>query len=68
MLVDDPIYLLLKGLLETDEPAEFDALSEELKSALHERVENLRHQARSLKEKYSDLECRKRPRNNGKKH
>jgi len=47
--VDDPIHLLLKKLLATEDLVEFDAISLELKTQLHERVERLRKDAQGLK-------------------
>lgn len=62
-IVDDPIHKLLKKLLATDDPVEFDALSHQLRSMLHERIERLRSEARSLKPKLRTADRRNRPRN-----
>jgi hypothetical protein len=61
--VDDSIHKLLKKLLATDDPVEFDALSIQLRSLLHERIEQLRKEARSLKPNTKVSDRRKRPRN-----
>lgn len=66
-IVDDPIHKLLKKLLATDDLVEFDALSLQLRSMLHERIEQLRHEAKSLRPKVTPVERRKRPRNGAKK-
>lgn len=63
VIVEDPIQQLLKRLLATQDTAEFEELSRELKSALHERVEKLRKEAQGLKEQSAAAERRKRPRN-----
>jgi len=59
--VEDHIQSLLKKLLATEDAEEFETLSRELKTALHERIEKLREDARGLKDVESDR--RKRPRN-----
>jgi len=61
--VDDPIQKLLKKLLATDDAAEFDALCAQLRSLLHERIEQLRKDAKSLKPNTKVSDRRKRPRN-----
>jgi len=62
--VDEYIQGLLKKLLATEDAAEFDQLSNELKSALHARIEQLRKDARGLKTgKIVEADRRKRPRN-----
>lgn len=61
--MDDQIQILLRKLLATEDAGEFGVLSRELKSALHERIEKLRSDARGLKSRPSDIEGRKRPRN-----
>lgn len=61
--MDDPIQKLLKQLLATDDPVEFDALSTQLRSLLHERIEKLRKEARSLKPNTKVSDRRKFPRN-----
>ena len=61
--VDDQIQRLLKKLLATEDPAEFEVLSHDLKAALHERIEKLRKDARGLNSKGVDRDRRKRPRN-----
>jgi len=62
--VDEYIRGLLKKLLATEDAAEFDLLSNELKSALHTRIEQLRKEARGLKTgKGNEVDRRKRPRN-----
>jgi len=62
--VDEYIQGLLKKLLATEDAAEFDQLSNELKSALHARIEQLRKEARGLKTgKVVEADRRKRPRN-----
>ena len=65
--MDDPIHKLLKKLIATDDLVEFDALSLQLRSMLHERIEHLRNEAKSLKPKLTPVERRKRPRNGAKK-
>ena len=65
--MDDPIHKLLKKLLATDDLVEFDALSLQLRTMLHERIEHLRNDAKSLKPKLNSPERRKRPRNGAKK-
>jgi hypothetical protein len=65
--VDDPAHKLLKNLLATDDPVEFDALSLQLRSMLHERIEHLRNEAKSLKPKLNLVERKKRPRDGTKK-
>ena len=65
--MDDPIHKLLKELLATDDVVEFDALSVQLRSMLHERIEQLRNDTKSLKTKLTPVERRKRPRNGAKK-
>lgn len=62
-IVDDPIHKLLKKLLATDDPAEFDGLSLQLRTVLHDRIEQLRKEARSLKPKQRPADRRKSPRN-----
>ena len=62
-IVDDPIHKLLKKLLATDDPAEFDGLSRQLRTVLHDRIEQLRKEAKSLKPKQRTTESRKRLRN-----
>lgn len=62
-IVDDTIRNLLKKLLATDDVVEFDALSSELRSMLHERIEQLRNEAKSLKPRLRTPEQRKHPRN-----
>lgn len=52
--VDDSIHQLLQKLLETEDLAEFDAVSLELKRELHKRIENLRKDAQVLKRKSSE--------------
>jgi hypothetical protein len=59
--VDDPIQKILKKLLATNDPLEFDALSSHLRTMLHERIEKLRKEARSLKPSHA-TERRNRPR------
>jgi len=61
--VDDPIQNLLKKLLTTDDVAEFDSLCVQLRSLLHERIELLRKDAKSLKPNTKITDRRKRPRN-----
>jgi len=58
--VEDQIQSLLKKLLATEDAEEFETLSQELKTALHERIEKLRADARGLNTLES--ERRKRPR------
>lgn len=60
--MDDPIHNLLKKLLATEDVREFDALSTELRLLLHERIEQLRKDAKSLQAKPQRVERRKRPR------
>lgn len=60
--VEDHIQSLLKKLLATEDAEEFEALSRELKTALHERIEKLREDARGLKSQTVENERRKRPR------
>lgn len=62
-MVDDPIHTLLKKLLATDDLVEFEELSRQLRSMLHERIEQLRNEAKSLKPRARTPERRKRPRN-----
>ena len=59
--MDDSIQKLLRELLATEDPVEFDTLSAQLRSLLHERIEKLRKEAAALKPRAS--ERRKRPRN-----
>lgn len=61
--VEDQIQRLLRKLLATEDAEEFETLSRELKTALHERIEQLRNEARGLKSKTIESERRKRPRN-----
>ena len=61
--VDDPIQKLLKTLLATDDVAEFDSLCAQLRSLLHERIEQLRKDAKSLKPNTKISDRRKHPRN-----
>jgi predicted nucleic acid-binding Zn-ribbon protein len=61
--VEDQIQRLLKKLLATEDAEEFETLSRELKTALHERIEKLRDEARALKLKAGESDRRKRPRN-----
>lgn len=65
-IVDDPIHALLKKLLATDDLVEFDSLSVQLRSMLHERIEQLRREAKSLKPT-PQPERKGRPRNGSKK-
>ena len=60
--VDDQIQVLLKKLLATEDLQEFEALSGQLKTALHDRIEKLRKDARGLTSKPGETERRKRPR------
>jgi len=60
--VEDQIQRLLKKLLATEDAAEFETLSRELKTALHERIEKLREEARDLKLKTGESDHRKSPR------
>ena len=61
--MDDPIHKLLKKLLATNDLVEFDELSRQLSSMLHERIEQLGNEAKSLKPRVRTPERRKRPRN-----
>jgi len=61
--MDDVVHKLLKKLLATEDVAEFDALSLQLRSLLHERIEELRKEAKSLKPKSKIPDRRKAPRN-----
>jgi len=61
--VDDQIQDLLKKLLATEDLAEFEVLSRDLKAALHDRIEKLRLEARKLNSKSSEDDRPKRPRN-----
>ena len=63
----DPIHPLLQKLLATEDPAEFEDISRQLRSMLHERIEQLRSQARELKNKEQKVERRKRRRNGSNK-
>ena len=65
--MEDPLHPLLKKLLQTQDPTEFEKLSVELRSLLHERIEALRKDAQSLKSKAIAAERRKRRRNGGNK-
>jgi hypothetical protein len=65
LYVEDPIYQLLEKLIATEDLAEFDSISLQLKSLLHERIENLRRDARALKHRSASSERRRRPRNVG---
>jgi hypothetical protein len=66
--VDDPIHLLLKKLLATEDLVEFDALSLELRTKLHDRVDRLRKEAQALTRNPSDPEGRRRrPKDGGNK-
>lgn len=60
--MEDPIHKLLKNLLATDDPLEFDDLSRQLRTVLHDRIEQLRQDAKSLKPKQRSEERRKGPR------
>ena len=64
--MEDYIHRLLQKLLATEDLAEFEALSTELKTALHERVESLRRHAQGLRPKAAPRERRKVPRIDGK--
>lgn len=66
-IVDDPIHKLLKKLLASDDPVEFDGLSRQLRTVLHDRIEQLRRDAKSLRPKHRPAEPRKIPRNGTKK-
>ncbi len=61
--MDDQVQSLLKKLLATEDPDEFEVLSRDLKTALHERIEKLRNDARGLKSQPGDIDRGKRPRN-----
>jgi hypothetical protein len=61
--VDDLIHKLLSKLLATDDPVEFDSLSRQLRTVLHDRIEQLRKDAKSLKSKLRSSDRRKSPRN-----
>ncbi len=65
--VEDAIHQLLKKLLATDDPVEFDSLSSQLKSTLHDRIERLRQQAQGLKDATRSSERRRKSRNGGNK-
>lgn len=65
--MDDYIQKLLKKLLATEDLAEFDELSLQLKSALRGRIDALREQARALKAMSNQASDKKRPTNGGKK-
>ena len=58
---------MLEKLLVTEDLVEFQALSMQLRSMLHERVENLRNDAKTLKSTAKPAERRKRPRDGPKK-
>jgi len=58
--VDDPIHLLLKKLLATEDLVEFDAISLELKTKLHERIEALREQAKGLRSDPAESHARRK--------
>ena len=60
--MDDQIQVLLKKLLATEDLEEFEVLSRQLKTALHERIEKLREDARGLASNPGETERRKRPR------
>ena len=62
---EDPIHPLLRKLLASEDPAEFEEISLQLRSMLHERIEQLRKQAQSLKPKEHKVERRKRKRTDG---
>lgn len=63
--LEDPIQPLLRKLLASEDPAEFEEISLQLRSMLHERIEQLRKQAQSLKSKAQKVERRKRKRTDG---
>jgi len=63
--LEDPIHSLLRKLLATEDPGEFEKLSLQLRSMLHERIEQLRADAQALKAKEQKAEQRKRKRNGG---
>ncbi len=61
--MEDPIHPLLRKLLASEDPAEFEEISLQLRSMLHERIEQLRTQAQSLEAKEQRVDRRKRKRN-----
>ena len=65
--LEDPIHPLLRKLLATDDPVEFEEVSLQLRSMLHQRIEQLRADAQALKAKEQKLERRRRRRNDGNK-
>jgi hypothetical protein len=65
--LEDPIHPLLRKLLATDDPVEFEKIGLQLRSMLHERIEALRADAQALKNKERKAERRKRKRNGGTK-
>ena len=64
-MLEDPLHPLLKKLLATEDPAEFERLSHDLRTMLHERIEELRRDAQALQSKVKKTERRKRKRNDG---
>lgn len=61
-LQGDPIHNVLKKLLATEDLAEFDALSAQLRSMLHERIERLRKEAKSLNSNGRNVDRQRRSR------
>lgn len=61
-LQDDPIHNVLQKLLATEDLAEFDALSAQLRSMLHERIERLRKEAKSLNSNGRNVDRQRRSR------
>jgi len=68
--LDDPIHSLLTRLLAAKDPVEIDSLSVELRAALHERINSLREEARSISRRSSRTDRKKTTRQNpeAKKH
>ena len=63
--MEDPLHPLLRKLLATEDAGEFEKLSHDLRSMLHERIEELRKDAQELQSKIRKDERRKRKRNGG---
>jgi hypothetical protein len=63
--LEGPLHPLLRKLLATENPVEFEKLSHELRTMLHDRIEALRKDAQALQSKARKAERRKRKRNNG---
>ena len=68
LTLDDPLHPLLRKLLATEDPAEFEELSLQLRTMLHNRIEQLRLEAKQVLKPTAPPkpERRKRKRNGNK--